>query len=165
MRPVFVGFGLLAIVSLVVSGCGEETGDYVEITGGGFQYNYRLSEATYTLVASKRRSVPAGTVFIAEFENPEGGPRLVARLESIERQQRFPLTSPPVKGIRGGQTYAATLRLETPEGKPIESHETTYTAKLDSAILGDKPLTIGPGYARNPERPENQAPENQAPKD
>jgi hypothetical protein len=150
----FHRLALLAALVLTLTACEETTGDYVEITGGGFLFNYRVADATYGLVATARRTVPAGTVFEAAFENPEGGPPVTARLVSQDGQRRFALNSPPVRGIVKDKDYRATLILQTPEGKMIETHEQTYHAELGSDVLPDKPLTIGPGYTKNPESPQ-----------
>ncbi|WP_436637987.1 hypothetical protein [Microbaculum sp. FT89] len=144
---------LAILIGLAVSlaACEETTGDYVTVTGGGFLFNYRLAEATYGLVATARRTVPPGTVFIADFENPEGGPPLTVELVSREKQRRFALNSPPIKNVVADTPYTVTLTLKTPEGAVIETHETTYTSKIGSSVLPEKPLTIGPGYTKNPD--------------
>ena len=145
---------LLIVVSLGLAGCEQATGDYVEITGGGFLFNYRIAEATYGLVATARRAVPPGTVFVAEFENPEGGPPLAVKLIAREQQKRFAISSPPIRGVVAGRSYKVKLTLEDPAGAVIETHEKTYSSKIGSDVLPDKPLTIGPGYTRNPESTE-----------
>jgi hypothetical protein len=142
-------------VALALAACEETTGDYVEVTGGGFLFNYRIAEATYGLVATARRTVPPGTRFVAAFENPADtlpdGPPLPVELISREGQKRFAINSPPVKNVIADRAYAVTLTLFTPEGALIETHETTYRSKIGSEVLPEKPLTIGPGYAKNPE--------------
>jgi hypothetical protein len=144
----------LLLSTLAFVACEPSTGDYVEITGGGFLFNYRIAEATYGLVATARRTVPPGTVFVAGFENPEGGEPLVVELVSQEKQRRFAISSPPIKGVVVDTPYTVTLELRTPEGVVMETHETTYTSKVGSDVLPDKPLTIGPGYTKNPEATE-----------
>jgi hypothetical protein len=153
LRPVALIAALA--MTLALAACEETTGDYVEITGGGFLFNYRIAEATYGLVATARRTVPPGTLFVAEFEDPaaplpDGSP-LTVELISRKGQRRFALSSPPVTNVVADQAYTVTLRLVSPEGAVMETHETTYRSKIGSEVLPDKPLTIGPGYTKNPE--------------
>lgn len=157
IRALFRPVALIAAFAMALSlaACEETTGDYVEITGGGFLFNYRIAEATYGLVATARRTVPPGTRFVAEFENPadpppDGSP-LSVEMVSREGQTRFAISSPPVKNVVADQPYAVTLTLFTPEDAVIETHETTYRSKIGSEVLPEVPLTIGPGYTNNPE--------------
>jgi len=143
---------LFAVAALTA--CEPSDGDYVEVTGGGFQLNYRLAEATYTMVATARRNVPEGTVFVAAFENPadplpDGAP-LIAELRSQAGQKRFPIQSPPVTGIVADQPYTVTLTLKDGTGAVLETHEAQYTSKVGSDVLPPVAPTIGPGYTPNP---------------
>lgn len=135
----------------VLAGCGEDSGDHVAITGGGFIFNYRIAEAYYSLVAAVRRPVPAGTLVVAEFEDPAGGPAIVVEKTAREGQTRFDLDSPPVTGIASDRPYKVVLRLESPTGEVIETHEKTFTSNVDQAVMPLKPLTVGPGYTKNPD--------------
>ena len=157
IRALFRPLALIAAlaIALTLAACEETTGDFVEITGGGFLFNYRIAEATYGLVATARRTVPPDTRFVAEFENPAdplpNGSPLSVELISREGQTRFAISSPPVKNVVADQAYTVTLTLFTPQGAVIETHETVYHSKIGSEVLPDKPLTIGPGYTKNPE--------------
>ena len=73
------------------------------------------------------------------------------RVSAREGQTRFDLDSPPVTGIASGRPYKVVLRLESPAGEVIETHEKTFTSNVDQAVMPQKPLTIGPGYTKNPD--------------
>ena len=143
---------LFALAALTA--CEPSDGDYVEITGGGFQLNYRLAEATYTMVATARRSVPEDTVFAAAFENPadplpDGAP-LIVELTSQAGQKRFSIQSPPVTAIVADQPYTVVLTLRDETGAILETHEKRYSSKVGSDVLPPVAPTIGPGYTPNP---------------
>lgn len=46
---------------------------------GGFQFNYRIAEATGSLVVGSLRTLPANSIVEVNFENPAGGPPIVLR--------------------------------------------------------------------------------------
>lgn len=145
---------ILAVAVVALAACEPADGPYVELTGGGFLFNYRIAEATYGMVATARRTVPEGTVFIAEFEDPANplpdGEMLRVEMIPTAGQKRFALNSPPVTGVIADRDYTVTLTLMTPGGETIETHEKTYRSKIGSDVLPDRPLTVGPGYAPNP---------------
>ncbi|MEJ8571885.1 hypothetical protein [Microbaculum marinum] len=143
--------GLVVLCLLVLAaGCEPSDGPYVEVSGGGFQFNYRLSEATYTMVATSRRTIPEGTVFVAEFEDPAGGEPLRVQAVSTAGQKRIAIQSPPVRGVQEDVPYKVVLTLSAPDGSLIETHEKSYTSKIGSDVLPEQPPTIGPGYTKNP---------------
>jgi len=149
MRLLKALLGLAGLLALAA--CEPSDGPYVEISGGGFQFNYRIAEATYTMVATARRSVPEGTVFIAQFEDPAGGEPLSVEMVARAKQKRFSLQSPSVQGVKEDTPYKVMLTLKTPDGAVIETHEESYSSKISSDVLPEKPPTIGPGYTKNPD--------------
>lgn len=143
------------LIVLLLAACGEPEGDYVAVTGGGFIFNYRIAEAYYGLVAEPKRAVPAGTEFVAEFENPAGGEPLVVRRIPREGSRRISLNTPPLEGVVKDRDYRVVLSLMDPQtGAVIETHEKSFRSSLDQSVLPDAPLTVGPGYHRPPARPE-----------
>lgn len=141
--------GLVLMLGLL-AGCGEE-GDYLKISGGGFLFNYRIAEATCEVVAEPLRAMPEGATLEAHFQNPAGGEDLVVKQKVFAAQRRLAVTSPPLKGIAAGKEYKVALALIDGDGKTLEMHEKSFKATIDQSVLPDKPLTVGPGYAKNPE--------------
>lgn len=155
MKPTLQKLFLPLMAALALAACEPADGPFVEMTGGGFQFNYRIAEATYTMVATSRRKVPEGTLFVAEFEDPSNplpdGAPLVAELVSRAGQTRFALSSPPVTGVVADRDYTVVLTLKAADGSLIETHRKTYSSKIGSEVLPSRPLTIGPGYTPNPD--------------
>lgn len=142
------------IPMLFIAGCGDgEEGPYVEIVGGGFVFNYRIAEAFYGVTAVAHRPLPAGTELTAEFEDPAGGEPIRVTRQARDGQTRFSLESGPVRGIVADRDYTVVLTLTSSSGDVLETHTRAFRSKLDQSVLPDRPLTIGPGYAPNPDRP------------
>src|SRR5438270_12189611 len=61
MKRLFFAGSMLAIATL--AGCFDDRDSpYLELRGGGFQFNYRIAEATGTLVVGSLRTLPASSV-------------------------------------------------------------------------------------------------------
>jgi hypothetical protein len=129
----------------------EESGPYIAIDGGGFIFNYRIAEATEGLVVGVRRELPEGAKIEVTFEDPAGGAPIVLAEAVKPKLPRYDFTTPPLTGIVKDKDYRATVRLLDASGEEIEKVERTFRSELDQSILPAKPLTIGPGYARNPD--------------
>ena len=122
----------------------------VQISGGGFIFNYRIAEAYYGFTARVMRPLPINTILEASFEDPMGGPPFVHRVRLNVRNAQYALRSPLVRGVEVGKAYHVTLRVLDYSGQTlIESHEREYKSQISSDIVPEKPLTIGPGYAPN----------------
>lgn len=143
---------VLAAVSLALGGCSEESDKpYLTIAGGGFVYNYRVGDAFYGFVAKPQRTLPKGTVLEATFENPSGAP-IMKTQEAKAGQLQYSFQTPPLKGIRAGHPYKVSLRLLDPQsGKTYATYEKTFHTDVDQSEVPEKPLVVGPGYAKNPE--------------
>ncbi len=138
---------------LFLAGCGDgEDKPYVEIVGGGFVFNYRIAEAFYGVTVVAHRPLPADTELIAEFEDPSGGSPIRVTQQARDGQNRFSMESGPVQGVVADRDYTVVLTLTRPSGEVLETHTKTIRSKLDQSVLPDRPLTIGPGYAPNPDR-------------
>lgn len=140
----------LALLAVLAGACDDGAGDYLKVTGGGFIFNYRIAEATCQVVAEPLRALPEGAVLEARFENPAGGEDLVAVQRPAASQRRFSLVSPPLHGVVAGQPYRVSLRLVDAAGETVETHARSFTSSVDQSVLPAAPLTVGPGYARNP---------------
>lgn len=135
----------------LLAACNGEDARHLEITGGGFIFNYRLGEAHYGLVAEAARPLPEGAVVTARFEDPAGGPEIVVSQKAGPRQLRFVFDTPPLRGIVRDRDYSVVLTVsEGPQGEVIERQEKRFRSQLDQSVLPEGPLTIGPGYHRPP---------------
>lgn len=148
-------FALLAVLFAIGWVTRQDVGElpYLKLVGGGFIYNYRVSDVYYGFTAVVLKPIPTGSIVEASFEDPGGGPALIVRqrIGGVE-MARFAMRSPPVRGVRAGHPYHVTLRLlDRESGQVIWTHDQTFTSQIDDDIVPKTPLTIGPGYARNPQ--------------
>ena len=143
---------VVVVGALLVAACSsEESGPYLEIQGGGFMFNYRIAEATAGIVAYPLRTLPEGGTIEASFQNPAGGEpiRMSAPVEAGKKKYDF--TTPPLQGVKANTGYTMTVRLLDASGKELETLKKPLVSDLDQSVLPSKPLTVGPGYAKNPE--------------
>lgn len=123
----------------------------IAVLGGGFVFNYRIGEVTYGVTTLVQKPLASGSILEASFEDPAGGPPLIVRERVNARTPRYTLTSPPVRGVEAGRAYRVSLRVRDRQDKTdIWSDEIRFTSQIDDAAVPDQPLTVGPGYARNP---------------
>jgi len=113
-------------------------------------FNYRIAEATAGIVAEVARTLPEGGTVEARFENPAGGEAIVEVKPVTEDRRRFSFVTPPLTGIKADTDYAVVVRVLDADGKEVQRVETKVHSDLDQSILPKVPLTVGPGYARNP---------------
>lgn len=133
----------------------EDPGEkpFLQILGGGFIFNYRVSDVYYGFTAVVQRPLPTGSIVEVEFEDPAGGPaHLVRQRMGGAEMARFSLRSPPVRGVEAGKAYHVAIRiLDREERQMLWSHGMDFRSQIGDEIVPDAPLTIGPGYARNPQ--------------
>ncbi len=142
--------GLAIAAVLALAACGE-SGPYLDISGGGFIFNYRLSEAYAGFIAAPLRTLPEHARIEATFENPSGGPPIVLSKDVTPNRREYSFTTDPLSGIKADTDYALTVRLISADGKTIETIDKKLHSDLDQSVLADKPLTVGPGYTPNPD--------------
>jgi hypothetical protein len=124
---------------------------YLTILGGGFVANYRIAEMHYGFTAAVTRPLPTGSVIEVLFENPSGGPPLATRQRVGSDTDRYTFHSPPVTGVEAGRRYAIDIHVYEREGdRELWRDRIAYASQVSSGTMPDRPLTVGPGYARNP---------------
>ena len=125
---------------------------YLQVMGGGFIFNYRVADVYYGFTAAIARPLPTGSIVEASFEDPAGGPPHVVRQRvGGAETARLSLRSPPVRGVEAGHPYKVEVRVLDREGQRLLwSRELAFRSGISDAVVPDRPLTIGPGYARNP---------------
>jgi hypothetical protein len=143
---------VVVLGALLVAACSsQESGPYLEIQGGGFMFNYRIAEATAGIVAYPLRTLPEGGTIEASFQNPAGGAAIVMSEPVVADKKKYDFTTPPLQGVKANTDYTMTVRLLDAAGKELETLKKALVSDLDQNVLPSKPLTIGPGYTKNPE--------------
>lgn len=148
----------LMIVSLVVlaefpGGCRDAgEGDYVNVTGRIFVFNYRIAQATYLLTLGKLRPLPDGAILQATFENPAGGSPFVVRQKVWPMMEKITVESPPVKCVKANREYNVSMRLQDADGKVLQTIERKMISDVDQSVMPDRPLVVGPFYDPNPDK-------------
>lgn len=140
---------LSALALLVLAACSDDS-PYVVVSGGGILFNYRIAEATAGIVAEVARPLPEDGIVEASFENPAGGPPIIDSKPVTEDRRRFSFVTPPLTGIKADTDYKVIVRVLDADGAELQRVETKVHSDLDQSILPKMPLTVGPGYARNP---------------
>ncbi|HMN85335.1 MAG TPA: hypothetical protein PKA74_05035 [Bauldia sp.] len=135
----------------LLAACSSESGPYLEVAGGGFMFNYRIAEATAGIVAYPLRTLPEGGTIEATFPNPASGDAFVMTAPVEAGKKKYDFTTPGLHGVKAGTPYTMTVRLLDASGKALETIEKPLVSELDQSVLPEKPLTVGPGYAKNPD--------------
>ena len=149
-RMLFAGLAL-ALASLAGCSSEDDKSPYLELRGGGFLFNYRIAEATGSLVVGPLRTLPANSVIEVNFENPAGGPAIVLCKPVDPDDSKFDFNTPPLTGIVKDKPYQVTIRLLDKDGKELQRIDKPFKSSLDQSILPEKPLVVGPVYTPNPE--------------
>jgi len=156
-RLVIACIALLAVLFTVGFATRDDMADkpYLRIAGGGFIFNYRLADNFYGFTAVVSRPLETGAIIEAAFEDPAGGPPLVVRERANTMTNRYALRSPPLKGIVAHRPYTVHVRVLDRAGRrEIWSRDLQYASQIGGDGLPEQPLTVGPGYARNPQSAE-----------
>ncbi|EAU40699.1 hypothetical protein FP2506_03194 [Fulvimarina pelagi HTCC2506] len=124
---------------------------YLTIAGAGFMFNYRIGEVSYGFAAVVNKPVRKYSRIIATFEDPMGGPPLEIIEKLTPRSTRYSVRSPPVRGVEKGVPYRVSVRLiQNLDDAVLFEESFTVTSQMSDAVVPPAPLTIGPGYMRNP---------------
>lgn len=159
-RLVFAGFalGLLALAACRDTG-GE--GEYFEISGKLFVFNYRMATATYLVTLKPLQPPRDGETAVATFEDPAGGAPIMVRQKIWPRLDKVTIESPPLRCVVKDKPYAVTVVIEGADGATRQTIKTTMTSSENQELLPDAPLVVGPVYTPNPElagRPDGKLP-------
>ncbi|MEX6505754.1 hypothetical protein [Jiella sp. M17.18] len=148
--------GLAVVLFAIGFAMRERVADkpYLRIAGASFIFNYRVSDAYYGFTAEVEKPVRNFSTIEADFEDPAGGPPFHVATTLGPRTTRYGLRSPSLQGIDKNKPYRVTVRLiQNGDGAVLFSRTFTVTSDLSQAVLPPAPLTVGPGYARNPDLP------------
>jgi len=145
------GFTLAALAAAIfLAACADESQKpYLRLAGGGFIFNYRISEMHYGVVLAPERKLPEGARIEASFENPAGGEPIVFS-ESVQGdEKKFVFDTPPLSGTKKDTPYRVTIRVTGPDGAELQRIEKDFSSSVDQSKMPDRPLTVGPGYTPN----------------
>jgi hypothetical protein len=129
----------------------EETKEYVTINGKVFIFNIRLARAYYVLTLNRLEAAPDNGVVKVEFENPAGGPALVSQQKIFPNMKRIDLQSGDLNCVVADKPYAIHITVNSPEGKVLQTLDTTLESTLDQTIMPANSLVLGAAYDKNPE--------------
>ena len=138
------------IVLALSSSCQREKTDYISVQAKIFIFNIRLARAYYTLNLNRLKATPDNSVVTAEFENPAGGPALVSEQKVFPKMTRIDFESPDVNCVVADKPYKIHITLRDPDGKVLQTLDTTLTSTLDQTVMPAESLVLGAAYDKNP---------------
>ncbi|MCB1381598.1 MAG: hypothetical protein KDJ73_01445 [Notoacmeibacter sp.] len=125
---------------------------YLTIAGGGFVFNYRVSEVFYGFTALVARPLETGSIIEASFSTGQDRTPAIVRQRVGTETRRYALRSPALAHVVKGAPYDVTIRvLDRSGNNELWRTEKRYVSQISSeGLIGSEPLTVGPGYMRNP---------------
>lgn len=141
-------FGLLALAACRDAG---REGEYFEISGRLFVFNYRVATVTYLVTLKPLQPPDEGQTAVATFEDPAGGGPIVVRQEIWPKVDKTTIESPPLRCVVKDKPYAVSIAIEGPDGATRQTLTTTMVSSQDQTVLPDAPLVVGPLYTPNPD--------------
>ena len=69
----------------------------------------------------------------------------------LQARKCYSFDTSPLSGIKGGRDDAVTVGVIGSDGTELQKVDYQLRSDIDLPVLPDNPLTVGPGYARNPE--------------
>lgn len=158
-----LAFAPLLLAMLALGACRDtgEEGEYFEIAGKLFVFNYRVATATYLVNLRPLQPMREGETAVASFEDPAGGEPIVVRQKIWPKLEKTTIESPPLRCVVKDRPYQVSIRIEGADGRVMQTIETTMTSSEDQSLLPDRPLVLGPAYTPNPDlagRPDGKLP-------
>jgi hypothetical protein len=146
-------FALALAAMLGAAGCRDtgEEGEYFEISGKLFVFNYRVATATYLVTLNPLQPMREGQTVVATFQDPAGGEPIVVRQKVWPKLDKTTIESPPLRCVAKDKPYSVSIAIEEDGGKVVQKLATTITSNLDQTVLPDRPLVVGPLYTPNPD--------------
>ncbi|HTV68390.1 MAG TPA: hypothetical protein VMF90_07625 [Rhizobiaceae bacterium] len=149
----FLRISVVALGLLALGACRDTAGEgeYFEITGKLFVFNYRVATATYLVTLGPLQPMREGETAVATFEDPAGGTPIVVRQKIYPKLDKTTIESPPLECVVKDKPYAVSIRIEGQDGAVLQTIETTMTSSENQDLLPDRPLVVGPLYTPNPD--------------
>jgi len=148
-----VCFSLVLVALLGAAGCRDsgEEGEYFEVSGKLFVFNYRVATATYLVTLNPLQPMREGQTAVATFQDPAGGEPIVVRQKIWPKLEKTTIESPPLRCVAKDKRYSVSIAIEEDGGRVVQKLDTTITSNLDQSVLPDRPLVVGPLYTPNPD--------------
>ncbi|PWK65759.1 hypothetical protein [Aminobacter sp. AP02] len=148
-----IAYAVSALALIGLAGCRESggEGEYFELSGRLFVFNYRVATVRYLVTLRPLKPVGDGEVAVARFENPAGGEPIVVRQKIWPMSEKVTIESPPLECVVKDLPYKVSILIEDKKGTAMQALETTMVSSQDQSVLPDKPLAVGPFYDPNPE--------------
>ncbi len=148
------GIALVSVIATLALGACRDPGqgDYLNVSGKIFVFNYRIARASYLLTLNKVRPLPDDAVLEATFENPAGGDPLIVRQKIWPTMPKVTVESPPVKCVKANREYKVSMRVMDAHGQLLQTIERKMISDVDQSVMPDKPLVVGPFYDPNPDK-------------
>jgi hypothetical protein len=144
----------LALAAMAgVAGCRDTgaEGEYFEVSGKLFVFNYRVATATYLVTLNPLQPMQEGQTAVATFQDPAGGEPIVVRQKIWPKLDKTTIESPPLRCVAKDKPYSVSIAIEEEGGNVVQKLDTTITSNLDQSVLPDRPLVVGPIYTPNPD--------------
>ncbi|MGD9913322.1 MAG: hypothetical protein AB7S80_04510 [Rhizobiaceae bacterium] len=154
---------LLALAAAAACRDSGGEGEFFEISGKLFVFNYRVATATYVVTLNPLQPMREDQTAIATFEDPAGGAPMVVKQKIWPKLRKVTLESDPLRCVVKSKPYAVSIAITNEDGSVAQKLETTIVSNLDQSVLPDKPLVVGPVYTPNPElagHPDGQLPDD-----
>lgn len=153
MKTLFIIPALMGSLATMMALTGCQRGDESEplkLKGKLFIFNYRVSKATYNLAFDFQGKIPDGSAVDVTFENPAGGEPLKISQKIFPFWENMALESPPLRCVVKDKPYKVNIVLNGPDGRKIQTIDTTVISSLDETILPKNSIVVGPAYDPNP---------------
>jgi hypothetical protein len=146
-------FPFALVAALGVAGCRDtgEDGEFFEVSGKLFVFNYRVATATYLVTLNPLQPMREGQTAVATFQDPAGGEPIVVRQKIWPKLEKTTIESPPLRCVVKDKPYSVSIAIEEDGGEVVQKLDTTITSNLDQTVLPDRPLVVGPLYTPNPD--------------
>lgn len=132
---------VLAVASLLLlAGCSETKGKYVEVERGGFLFDYQLAEVKAGFIAKTLRPPPQGATLEASFQDPTGGEPLIVTQPATGADE-YNFVSPPIKGLVKDKDYEVILRVRDAQGNEVQRIEMAFASDQDGTDGGAQPAS------------------------
>jgi hypothetical protein len=143
---------LCCILLVFCAACRDQSNEgFVKVSGNLFIFNYRLATATYVVTLNKLAPIPKDAMAVAHFEDPAGGAEIVVEQKIWPMLDTIALESRPLRCVEADKPYSYRIDILDKGGKVLQILSGSMKSTLDQKILPDRPLVVGPGYAKNPE--------------
>jgi hypothetical protein len=128
---------MLLAMTVALSACNRANEPYLAYAG---------------VILAVHKDLPPNSTIEVSMDNPAGGAPIVMR-QTPGSEKRIEFNTDALSGIVAKKDYKVTIRLLGADGTVLQTIDKTYQSDLDQSVLPPAPLTVGPGYTKNPAAP------------